>query len=152
MAEIEKAARLANAHEFVSLLPQGYETILGERGVTLSQGQRQRLAIARAAVRNAPLLLLDEPTTGLDKKNERAVLEALQRLYHSRTTFLITHDLPDAIHADLILYLENGRIVERGTHAELMQANGRYAAMYGLQSSSRKSAPETPMPALSSQL
>src|SRR2546425_684656 len=92
MAEIEKAARLANAHEFISLLPKGYETVLGERGVTLSQGQRQRLAIARAAIRKAPILILDEPMTGLDKHNEQAVLASLDRLDYGATTFIITHD------------------------------------------------------------
>ena len=149
--QIEAAACLANAHEFIAALPQGYETILGERGMTLSQGQRQRVAIARAAVRNAPLLILDEPTTGLDKKNERAVLDALERLYCSRTTFLITHDLSEAMNADLILYLEDGRIVESGTHAELLRANGRYAAMYGLQGGNRNAEIEAQVPALSSQ-
>src|SRR3989441_1827981 len=133
MAEIEEAARLANAHEFISLLPKGYETVLGERGVTLSQGQRQRIAIARAAIRKAPILILDEPTTGLDKRNETAVLQALDRLDSARTTFLITHDLSQAVKADQILYLENGRIVERGTHGELMRLNGRYAGMCRLQ-------------------
>jgi ATP-binding cassette subfamily B protein len=133
LEEIQAAARLANAHEFISALPQGYETIIGERGVTLSHGQRQRLAIARAAIRKAPILILDEPMTGLDKKSERAVLDALERLYRSRTTFLITHDLPHASKADLILFLENGRILERGTHADLMKLKGHYAAMYRLQ-------------------
>ena len=131
--EIESAARLANAHEFISALPLGYETILGERGMTLSQGQRQRIAIARAAIRNAPILILDEPTAGLDKRNETAVLEALHRLHSERTTFLITHDLSQATNVSLILYLEAGRIVERGTHSELMRAGGRYATMFHLQ-------------------
>ena len=126
---VQAAAKLANAHEFISALPQGYETILGERGVTLSHGQRQRLAIARAAIRQAPILILDEPTTGLDRKNEREVLEALERLYQARTTFLITHDLRQAASADLVLYLEGGKIVERGTPAELLRLNGRFAAM-----------------------
>ena len=136
--QIEAAARLANAHEFICHLPQSYETILGERGVTLSQGQRQRLAIARAAIRSAPILILDEPTTGLDKKNEGAVLDALARLLSERTTFLITHDLSQAVGADVILYLENGQIVEHGTHEELMHKRGRYAAMYRLRSGDRK--------------
>src|SRR5204863_2890044 len=93
LAEIGQAARLANAHEFIEALPQGYDTVLGERGVTLSHGQRQRIAIARAAIRKAPILILDEPTTGLDRTNQREVLESLERLYASRTTFLITHEL-----------------------------------------------------------
>src|SRR5206468_5254098 len=119
-AAIEEAARLANAHDFITALPNGYETVLGERGVTLSQGQRQRIAIVRAAIRNAPILILDEPTTGLDKKNQHLVLNALNRLHQGHTTFLITHDLRHAAEADTILYLESGRIVERGTHDELL--------------------------------
>src|SRR5205807_5751316 len=99
-AEIEAAARLANAHEFIQALPQGYDTILGERGVTLSGGQRQRIALARAAIRKAPILILDEPTTGLDMENERAVLDALERLARGRTTFYIVHDLQLAARAD----------------------------------------------------
>jgi ATP-binding cassette, subfamily B, bacterial len=132
-AEVEAAARLANAHDFITALPQGYDTVLGERGVTLSHGQRQRIAIARAVVRRAPLLVLDEPTTGLDEENQRAVAEALGRLAAGRTTFLITHDLQLAARADLILYLEGGAVRERGTHAELLRAGGRYAALYRLQ-------------------
>src|SRR3989449_2380848 len=103
---IEAAARLANAHGFIMAQPQGYDTVVGERGVTLSNGQRQRIAIARAAIRHAPLLILDEPTTGLDGENERAVSEALERLTEGRTTFLITHDLHLAARANLILYLD----------------------------------------------
>lgn len=132
-AQVVAAARLANAHEFIRALPQGYDTVLGERGVTLSHGQRQRLAIARAAIRQAPILILDEPTTGLDKQNEREVLDALAQLYHGRTTFLITHELQHAVSADSILYLENGRIIERGTHGSLIRLNGRYAAMFRAQ-------------------
>src|SRR5262249_22601916 len=132
-AQIEAAARLANAHDFICALPDRYETVLGERGVTLSQGQRQRIAIARAAIRKAPILILDEPTTGLDNRNETAVLQALEWLDSERTTFLITHDLSQVATTDQILYLENGRIVERGTHEELMRVNERYAAMYRLQ-------------------
>jgi ATP-binding cassette subfamily B protein len=132
-AQIKAAARLANAHEFIQALPRGYDTILGERGVTLSHGQRQRIAIARAAIRKAPILILDEPTTGLDEENERAVSEALARLAEGCTTFLVTHDLRCAARADLILYLEDGRVLERGTHPELMQSKGRYATLYTLQ-------------------
>jgi len=133
--QIVAAAKLANAHEFVLALPNGYETVLGERGVTLSQGQRQRLALARAAIRKAPLLILDEPMTGLDKNNERAVAESLDRLDYGCTTFLITHDMQHASRAHLILYLENGRIVERGTHTQLLHLNGRYALIFRMQSS-----------------
>ncbi|GAB4111408.1 MAG: ABC transporter ATP-binding protein [Roseiflexaceae bacterium] len=128
--QIEAAARLANAHEFIQALPQGYETILGERGSTLSHGQRQRIAIARAAVRSAPILLLDEPTTGLDRTNERLVFQALERLAAGRTTFLITHDLHQAAKADLILFIEDGQIAESGCHADLLQRQGRYAALF----------------------
>jgi ATP-binding cassette subfamily B protein len=133
--EIEAAARLANAHDFIQALPAGYQTILGERGVTLSAGQRQRIAIARAAVRRSPILILDEPATGLDEENQRAVLEALERLAEGRTTFSVTHDLQHAARADLILYLEHGRVFERGTQHELLQTNGRYAHLYRLQNS-----------------
>jgi ATP-binding cassette subfamily B protein len=131
--EVEQAARLANAHDFILALPQGYATVLGERGVTLSGGQRQRIAIARAAIRRAPILILDEPTTGLDEENERAVIEALERLSRGRTSLFITHDLGLAARADLIFYLERGRVIESGTHEDLMQADGRYATLYRMQ-------------------
>jgi ATP-binding cassette subfamily B protein len=131
--EVEAAARLANAHEFIEALPDGYDTFLGERGLTLSGGQRQRIAIARAAVRKAPILILDEPTTGLDRENGLAVIEALERLAHGHTAFLITHDPQLAANADRIVYLQDSRIVEFGTHDELVAAGGRYAAMLRLQ-------------------
>jgi ATP-binding cassette, subfamily B, bacterial len=133
-AEIEKASRLANAHNFIMALPQGYDTILGERGATLSGGQRQRIAIARAAVRRSPIVILDEPTTGLDNENEQAVSEALERLTQERTTFLISHNLRAIEQTDLIFYLENGQLLERGTHQELMRLGSRYAAMYAIES------------------
>jgi ATP-binding cassette subfamily B protein len=132
--EIEAAARLANAHEFILGMPQGYDTPVGERGITLSAGQRQRLAIARAAVRQAPLAIFDEPTTGLDRENERMVMEALNRLSEGRTSVLVTHNLRQAVDAHLILLVEGGRVIERGTHAALMRCGGRYAAIYALQS------------------
>lgn len=131
--EVEKAARLANAHEFIMELPEGYDTILGERGATLSGGQRQRIAIARAAIRHAPIVILDEPTTGLDNASDRAVTAALDRLTQGRTTFLISHNLRTVEHADLILYLEGGSILERGTHKQLMHLGCRYATLYQLQ-------------------
>lgn len=133
-AEIEAAARLANAHDFIMALPQGYDTLMGERGATLSGGQRQRIAIARAAVRRASIVILDEPTVGLDNENEQAVSEALERLTQGCTTFLITHNLQGAVSADQILYLEQGRILEQGTHVELMNLGQRYAALYQIQS------------------
>jgi ATP-binding cassette subfamily B protein len=139
--EIEAAARLAHAEDFVRRLPQGYDTTVGERGVTLSKGQRQRISVARAAVRRAPVLILDEPTSGLDEESERAVNEALDRLAQGRTTVLVTHELRSATGCDLILFVEGGCIVERGTHAELLRAGGRYAAMYRMQTASDANAP-----------
>ena len=130
---LSAAAKSANAHEFIMALPQKYETILGERGVSLSGGQRQRIAIARATLRKAPILVLDEPTTGLDEENERAINDALDRITEQTTTLLITHNLQVASRVDLILYLERGPIIESGTHHQLMRAGGRYAALYELQ-------------------
>jgi len=150
--EIQDAARLANAHDFIMELPEGYNTVLGERGVTLSHGQRQRIAIARAAIRKAPILILDEPMTGLDRKNEREVLDALEGLYGQRTTFLITHDPHHAATADMIMYLEQGRIVECGTHEELLLLGGRYAALHRVRAVERTLDPAilapSPLPAL----
>ncbi|MGF1588046.1 MAG: ABC transporter ATP-binding protein [Pleurocapsa sp.] len=132
--EIKAAARLANAHDFIMALPQGYDTLMSERGSTLSGGQRQRIAIARAAVRKAPIVILDEPTVGLDNKSEQTVTEALDRLTANCTTFLITHDLRTAENAEQIFYIENGTILEQGTHSELIKLGKRYAALYQLQS------------------
>jgi ATP-binding cassette subfamily B protein len=136
--EIETAARLANAHDFIVGLPQGYDTVLGERGATLSHGQRQRIAVARAAVRQTPILILDEPCTGLDQENELAVTQALDRLACGRTTLLVTHDLLQAARADEICYLDRGRVIEHGTHAKLTTADGYYAAAFRLQSIERR--------------
>jgi ATP-binding cassette subfamily B protein len=135
--EIEAAARLANAHQFISLLPEGYDTVVGERGVKLSSGQRQRIAIARAAIRKAPIIIMDEPTTGLDSENARAVVEALERVWLGHTTFFITHDLHLTAKSDLVIYLDDGRVRECGTHTELMRANGAYASLYRLRAAER---------------
>ncbi|HEX6301135.1 MAG TPA: ABC transporter ATP-binding protein [Acidimicrobiia bacterium] len=132
--DVEWAARLANAHDFISRLPEGYDTVVGERGVTLSGGERQRIAIARAAVRGSPIVVLDEPTTGLDRENSRAVLEAINRIGSQRTIIHIAHDLRTVIDADEILYLEEGVIAESGTHQRLIDLSGRYADLFRLQS------------------
>lgn len=131
--QIIAAARLASAHDFIMALPQGYDTMLGERGETISDGERQRVAIARAAVRAAPILVLDEPTTGLDNENSRLVGDALRKLSNGRISFIVAHDLTTIEESDLILYLDHGRIVEQGTHAQLMAQGGQFAAMYALQ-------------------
>jgi ATP-binding cassette, subfamily B, bacterial len=131
--EIRLAARRARAHDFIEALPDGYDTVLAERGATLSGGQRRRIALARAAVRGAPILLLDEPTTGLDEKSERQVIESILDLAVGTTTLLVTHNLKLAARADTVLYLEDGRVLERGTHHALLQRGGRYAEAYRLQ-------------------
>jgi ATP-binding cassette, subfamily B, bacterial len=128
--EIIHAARLANAHEFIERTPEGYDTMVGERGVTLSGGQRQRIAIARAIIRNSPILILDEPTSGLDASSEKLVLEALGRLTAGKTVIVITHHLETIIKADVIFTLKDGRIVERGAHHQLLAHGGVYAHLY----------------------
>lgn len=127
--EIVVASRLANAHDFVATLPQGYDTVVGERGAALSGGQRQRIALARALIRRAPLLLLDEPTTGLDAQSQHEVLDALERCHQGATTIMVTHDLRSVRGFDQIYFMENGGIVEHGTHDELYAAHGKYWQM-----------------------
>ena len=122
-----------NADEFICRLPEGYDTRVGERGTTLSGGQKQRIAIARAVLRNAPILILDEPTSGLDAIAERTVMNALERAAAGRTTLIIAHRLSTVRLADRIIVIDGARIAEEGTHTELLARNGRYAHLYQLQ-------------------
>ena len=128
-----RAAELANAHDFIVNMPHGYGTMVGERGVTLSGGQRRRIAIARAIVRNSPILILDEPTAGLDAASERAVVEALDRLMKGRTTLIIAHHLDTIRHADVIFVVKDAEVVETGTHETLLARGGVYARLYDIQ-------------------
>jgi subfamily B ATP-binding cassette protein MsbA len=131
--EIIAAAQHANAHDFIMESPKGYDSMIGEKGVMFSGGQRQRLAIARAVLRNAPILILDEATSALDTESERAVQDALDGLMKARTTICIAHRLSTILHADLIVVLDQGRIMETGTHAELVRRGGVYQKLYELQ-------------------
>jgi ABC-type multidrug transport system fused ATPase/permease subunit len=128
--EIEQAAFEADAHDFISALPHGYDTVIGERGQRLSGGQRQRIAIARAMIREAPVLILDEPTSGLDAESAGRILEPLQRLMRDRTTIMITHNLMTVRDTTTVLMLEQGRVVERGSHRALLRLGGAYAELY----------------------
>jgi ATP-binding cassette, subfamily B, bacterial len=141
--EVEAAARAANAHDFVSRLPKGYDTKLGERGALLSGGERQRISVARAFLKDAPILILDEPTSSIDSKTEAVILEALSRLIEGRTTFVVAHRLSTVRDADLILAVEDGRVVEQGTHAELLARGGLYAELHAAQQGAPL--PQTPV-------
>ena len=131
--EILRAAELANAHEFIEKLPAGYNTVVGERGMTLSGGQRQRIAIARAIIRNPPILILDEPSSSLDAATEKLVFEALDRLMEGKTCIVIAHRLATVCRADIIFVVREGEVVERGKHEELMGNRGLYAELYQAQ-------------------
>ncbi len=146
-AEIIDAAKLANAHEFIEQMPEGYDTMVGERGVTLSGGQRQRIAIGRAVIRNAPILVLDEPTSGLDAASEQAVFEALSRLMEGKTSIVIAHHLATVRRADAIFVVNDNALIERGTHDELLAAGGLYSELYEIQFRT-----EDPLPADQSKL
>jgi len=138
MEEIVAAAEAANAHEFISALPQQYETTLGERGVRISGGERQRIAVARAFLKDAPILILDEPTSSIDSKTEAVILDALDRLMVGRTTFMIAHRLSTIRHANLILVMHLGQVVQRGTHDELVSTEGLYKQLFEMQTMQRR--------------
>jgi len=142
-AELEEAARAANAHEFIHHLPQGYETVVGERAVRLSGGQKQRIAIARALLKDAPILILDEALSSVDAENEAVIVQALDRLIEGRTTLRIAHRLSSIVNADRILVLEEGRLVESGRHAELVAVGGLYAELMAQQQERLDFGPDT---------
>jgi ATP-binding cassette subfamily B protein/subfamily B ATP-binding cassette protein MsbA len=139
MHDIEQAARAANADAFIQRLPRGYQTVVGERGATLSGGERQRISIARALLKDAPILILDEPTSALDTRTEHQILEAWDRLSARRTTFIIAHRLSTICHADRVLVIEQGKIVESGTHQELLARGQTYARYHAIQFGTRSS-------------
>jgi subfamily B ATP-binding cassette protein MsbA len=132
-SEVEAAARAALAHDFICKLPAGYETVIGEKGVRLSGGERQRIAIARALLKNAPILILDEATSALDSESEALVQSALQNLMSGRTVVVIAHRLSTVRRADRIVVIENGAVADVGSHEELMQKLGTYRRLYDLQ-------------------
>jgi ATP-binding cassette subfamily B protein len=134
--EVEQAAKAAHIHEFIAATPKGYDTMVGERGLKLSGGEKQRVAIARTLLKNPPILIFDEATSALDSANERAIQAELQSAVHNKTALVIAHRLSTVVDAHEILVMDAGRIVERGAHAELLALNGRYAQMWALQQSS----------------
>ena len=136
--EVMEAAQAANAHDFITRLPKGYETEIGEGGAQLSGGERQRICVARAFLKDAPILVLDEPTSSIDSKTESVILDALDRLAEGRTTFIVAHRLSTIRHADLILVIDHGNLVERGTHEELLEHEGLYRLLYDAQIGQRK--------------
>jgi ATP-binding cassette subfamily B protein/subfamily B ATP-binding cassette protein MsbA len=136
--EIERAARLARIHEKILRLPQGYDAVVSEQGSTLSEGERQRLTIARAILRDAPILILDEPTSSVDVETETLIMEGLEQLMAGRTTFIIAHRLSTVRKADVILVVRGGRIAEQGSFPELMRLGGHFAALYRTQFSSQE--------------
>jgi len=131
--DIIAAAKLANAHDFIIAMPHGYDTMVGDRGLTLSGGQRQRIGIARAVIRDTPILILDEPTAALDTESERLVIEGLERLMKGRTVITIAHRLSTIRDADKIIVLKDGVVHEQGTHDELLKLNGVYAELHHIQ-------------------
>ncbi len=143
-AEVEAAARAAHIHESIAALPDGYASEVGERGLKLSGGEKQRVAIARALLKNPAILIFDEATSALDSRSERAIQAELDRIQEGRTTLVIAHRLSTVMGADQILVMDAGRIVERGTHAELLARDGRYAQMWQLQQEEREAGPEEP--------
>ena len=152
--EIEEAAKAANAHDFIMKLPRNYRTKLGERGAKLSGGERQRIAVARAFLKDSPILILDEPTSSIDSRTEGVILDALDRLKEGRTTFMVAHRLSTVRHASQVIVIEDGEVVERGTHHELLQTAGLYSQLWSLQHTERRIDPDqdddrelTPVPA-----
>ncbi len=146
MDEIVEAAQAANAHDFIMRLPDQYETVLGERGAKLSTGERQRISVGRAFLKNAPILILDEPTSSIDSKTEAVILDALDRLMMGRTTFIIAHRLSTIRYSDIILVMNQGRLCEQGTHDELVNAGGMYSELHKVQTS-RRASRRVPAPA-----
>src|SRR5207253_2517868 len=136
MDDVIEAAKAANAHDFIMALPDRYETRLGERGAHISGGERQRISVARAFLKDAPILILDEPTSSIDSKTEAVILDALDRLIEGRTTFMIAHRLSTVRRADLILVVEQGRLVEQGRHEELLARDGLYRQLHVVQTGS----------------